>query len=184
MRALLLSISMLSTPLVAAAQSYSNAPMVVVGESAPQPKAADASANAPVTPDSLLATFPKQAITNVGEATGGERVDTPANPASPKPPANPAASNTPANPNAPASPASPVNPVSKLWPRDTVPIFMTACVGFHSQKIRPCSCVITRLMVAMPHDEFLVKSENDTLEKDERLLRIRQDCATAPAKKD
>ncbi len=171
-------------PLIASAQAYSNAPMVVVGEGAAAAKPAAPAANAPVTPESLLATFPKQAITQIGEATGGERVDTPKNPASPAAPANPAAATSPSNPNAPTPPAAPVNPVSKLWPRDTVPIFMTACVGFYPQKIAPCSCVITRLIVEMPHDEFLAKSEANTMEKDERFLRIRQDCATAPAKKE
>ncbi len=64
-------------------------------------------------------------------------------------------------------------------------IFMPACVGYHPvQLAKPCACVITKLVAAMPHDEFLAKSESGLIESDPRLLTIRQECATAPVRKD
>jgi hypothetical protein len=48
----------------------------------------------------------------------------------------------------------------------------------------PCTCTITKLMVAMPHDEFLKKSEDGTIEQDQRLINIRSECATAPQRKE
>lgn len=162
----------------AIAQTYSNAPMVVVGEGAPTNTPAPASA--PV-PGAGFPNFPENAITRVGENTMGQHLDAPANPAAPTAPAT---GTTPASPANPASPASPPSPVSKLWPKDTIKIFMPPCTGLKVQYVPPCTCVITQLMVQMPHDEFLKKSEDGTLEQDPRLMKIRTDCATAPAKKD
>lgn len=176
-------------PLSVAAQSYSNAPLVVIGEGAPAAApapaapvvgAAKASGSIPGFPN-----FPEIAITRVGEKSNAEHVDPPANPPSPAAPSPAAAgSSAPQTPANPASPASPKSPVSKLWPRDTVQIFVPPCTGLRPQFVIPCTCVITRLMVAMPHDEFLAKSEAGTIEQDPRLQRIRQDCATAPQKKE
>ena len=61
---------------------------------------------------------------------------------------------------------------------------MPACTSLRPQFVVPCTCVITRLMVEMPHDEFLKKSEEGSIEQDPRLMRIRSECATAPQKKD
>ena len=93
------------------------------------------------------------------------------------------ASTTPA-----AAPAKAITPatnetVSKLWPSDTRKIFMPRCTSLKAQFIEPCSCVITKLMTAMTHDEFLKKSGDGTIEKDQRLIQIRRDCATAPKRK-
>jgi hypothetical protein len=74
--------------------------------------------------------------------------------------------------------------VSKLCPRDTISIFLPPCTGLRPQFIVPCTCVITKLMMAMGHDEFLAKSEAGSIESDPRLIRIRQDCATAPQRKE
>lgn len=177
MRILFSLILLLSSAPLALAQGYSSAPIVVVGgETEPE--------YYPHVTAQLPLNFSKTAVTSIGENIGGEEIKTPANPPSPATPVNPAASATPPSPTSPASPATPANPVNKLWPRDTAPIFMTACVGFSPQKIPPCSCVITKLMLSMGHDEFLAKSENGSIEQDQRLQRIRMDCATAPQKKE
>lgn len=163
-------------PLTAFAQTHSNAPMMVVGEGAatPPPRAAIA----------VFPNFPEIAITRVGEKTNTEHVDAPTNPVSPPAPAAAAGSTAPSNPANPTAPVAPVSPVSKLWPRDTIEIFIPPCTGLRPQFFVPCTCVITKLMVQMPHDEFLAKSEAGTIEQDPRLMRIRQDCATAPKKKE
>jgi hypothetical protein len=176
-----LSIALLFIPLTAGAQSYDNSPLIIVNEKHKPAAVAEPAASKPIITPASAQHFPAAAITRVGEVTGGTQVETPVTPASPANPANPAAA-TPAA--TPASPASPANPVSKLWPKDTVPIFMTSCVGFSPVKIKPCSCVITQLMTTMGHDEFLAKSENNTIEQEPRLQQIRLNCATAPQKKD
>lgn len=173
-------------PFAALAQSHSNAPMVVVGEGSPVPSqaapaAAPAQARAPAAP---FPNFPEIAITRVGENTTGQHVDTPQSPATPASPPAVAAGATPVTPTNPASPPAPKSPVSKLWPRDTIEIFLPPCTGLRPQFVVPCTCVITKLMVEMPHDEFLAKSEAGTIEQDPRLQRIRRDCATAPQKKE
>lgn len=174
-------------PLSVVAQSYSNAPLVVIGEGAAAKPAPTASAAAAPATGSIAGfpNFPEIAITRVGEKSNTEHVDPPANPPSPSAPAAAASgASTPATPANPASPIAPKSPVSKLWPRDTVQIFVPPCTGLRPQFVIPCTCVITKLMVAMPHDEFLAKSEAGTIEQDPRLQRIRQDCAAAPQKKE
>ena len=182
MRVIHLILPLLFLPLAALAQSYSNAPMVVVGDGAPAATTKPATTN-PV-PGAGFPNFPENAITRVGENTTGQHIDAPANPPSPVSPAaapsGPAAT-TPANPSSPASPKSPIN---KLWPRNTVEIFMPPCTGLRPQFFVPCTCVISKLMLTMPHDEFLAESEAGTIENDPRLIRIRTDCATAPQKKE
>lgn len=79
--------------------------------------------------------------------------------------------------------AAPTAP-SKLWPRNTLQIFMPRCTALKEPFIEPCRCVITKLMNAMPHDEFLKKSEEGSIEQDPRLIQIRNECATAPQRKD
>ncbi|MDX2094609.1 MAG: hypothetical protein SFW64_01520 [Alphaproteobacteria bacterium] len=179
MRTLFLLLSALLAPLAVAAQPYSNAPMVIVGEGAPPP-----AATPPRDPAAAFPNFPEVAITRVGEATTGQHVEPPATPASPATPAALPPASAPVAPGNPASPPVPKSPVSKLWPRDTLEIFLPPCTGLRPQFVAPCTCVISRLMLAMPHDEFLAKSETNTIEQDPRLIRIRRDCATAPKKKD
>lgn len=208
MRSLLISAIFILTPLASVAQERAASPMVVIqNNEQPQavsttPAAAPAAAPAgsagtpaaaptakvepapqPV-PGKEFPNFPEAAITRVGENTTGQHLDVPATPASPASPAAPASG--PAAPAAPGAPQAevPVSPVSKLWPKDTIQVFMPSCTGLRVQYVKPCTCVITQLMVAMPHDEFLKKSADGTIEQDERLKQIRLDCATAPQKKD
>ena len=176
----LLAFLALSLPLLVTAEPYSSSPMVIVGEGAPKEVA---SAAAKPVPGAEFPNFPENAITRVGENTTGQHVDAPANPASPTAPTAAAAAASPTNPANPASPPTPASPVNKLWPRDTIQIFMPACAQLHIQLIQPCTCVITKLMVEMPHDEFLKKSEDGTIEQDGRLTRIRTECATTPKQK-
>ena len=178
-------------PFCALAQSYSSAPLMVVGEgtapaqaSALAPSAKPAAPAPSPVPGAGFPNFPEAAITRIGETTTGQHVDAPASPAAPAAPANPPTAANAATPPNPASPTPPANPTSKLWPHDTIPIFMPSCTGLHVEFVQPCTCVITRLMLAMPHDEFLAKSEQGTIEQDPRLIRIRHDCATAPQKKE
>ena len=128
--------------------------------------------------------FPAWAVTQVGEKTSGQHVDTPATPTSPASPTAAPTANAAPTPATPASPAAPKSPISKLWPRDTVQIFMPSCIGFHVELIPVCTCVITNLMVKMPHDEFLAESENNTIESDPRLIQVRQDCVSKPRQKE
>jgi hypothetical protein len=167
---------------LAAQAQHAASPIVIIGEGAPA-ATKSAAASAPV-PGAAFPNFPENAITRVGENTNGEHIDSPAAPASPPSPANPSAAASPATPANPASPATPASPVSKLWPRDTISIFLPPCTGLRPQFIVPCTCVITKLMMAMGHDEFLAKSEAGSIESDPRLIRIRQDCATAPQRKE
>jgi len=156
--------------------------MVVVGEGA-APRIAPVAAPTR-NPDAAFPNFPEIAITRVGENTSGQHVDVPATPPSPPTPQAANAAGSPQTPANPAAPSAPKSPVSKLWPRDTVEIFIPPCTGLRPQFLVPCTCVITKLMVEMPHDEFLAKSENKSIEQDPRLIRIRRDCATAPQKKE
>ena len=135
--------------MLALAQSYAQAPMLVVGGETPKPDVAEQPATD--KPIDALSNFPEQAITHIGDA----------------------------KPEKPAAPA-----VSKLWPRDTVQIFMPRCTALKQPFIAPCNCVITKLMAAIPHDEFLKKSEDGSIEQDPRLIQIRTDCATAPQRKE
>ena len=167
---------------LAANAQHAASPIVIIGEGSPA-VVKSAAVNKPV-PGATFPNFPENAITRVGENTNGEHVDAPATPASPPAPTTPTAAASPATPANPASPATPASPVNKLWPRDTISIFLPPCTGLRPQFIVPCTCVITKLMVAMPHDEFLAKSEAGSIESDPRLIRIRQDCATAPQRKE
>ncbi len=158
-------------PTLAVAQPYSQAPMVIVGgkqTAAPAVVAAPAgtTSNTATTPADALANFPAQAITSVGTNSSPQKLPT-------TPAAAPAKAITPATNET----------VSKLWPSDTRKIFMPRCTSLKAQFIEPCSCVITKLMTAMTHDEFLKKSGDGTIEKDQRLIQIRRDCATAPKRK-
>lgn len=83
----------------------------------------------------------------------------------------------------PATPAPSPAPVDKLWPSNTVQIFLPSCTGLRPQFVPACSCIITRLMAEMPHDEFLLKSNDNTLEQDPRLISIRTECVTTPQRK-
>lgn len=106
--------------------------------------------------------------------------------AAPVKPAAPVAQPTPTKPVTPMNPPTPVSPespVDKLWPKNTIPLFLPSCTGLRMQYVAPCTCVITKLMVVMPHDEFLEKSTNGTLEDDSRLKQIRTDCVTSVEKK-
>ena len=99
---------------------------------------------------------------------------------SPNLPAQPAApkqANIPVNPESPPSPKS---PLAKLWPADTVPVFVLACAQFHKELIAPCKCTITKLMTAMPHDEFLALSAENVIEQDQRYLNSRRACIGTP----
>ncbi len=140
------------------AQSYSAAPMVVYGEGSAQATSADDS------------------VRELGQATMGETITKPAAaPAAPQAAAPEAVPGTTA-PASPPSPVTPANPVDKLWPRNTIQLFLPSCTGLKPQFLPPCTCVITKLMIVMPHDEFLKKSEDGTLEQDPRLISIRNQC--------
>ncbi len=128
----------------------------------------------------VLREFPDYAITRLGTSTGGYDKDVaPIPPAAPTPATAPA----PAGAAAPKAPEAPANAVDKLWPADTVPIFMPACVGYQPKLVVPCNCVIGKLMLAMPHDEFLKLTANGTIEQDIRLKNIRVECAVKAAAK-
>lgn len=192
MRRLILPMVIASLPLLAVAEGYSTSPMVVIsnGEMSAQ-QAADSKPaagtqaatprNSAPMPAAAFPNFPEAAITRVGTNTGGAEG---ANPDNPKPAPTPAAAPAAPMPVTPASPPTPKSPISKLWPKDTIQIFMPPCTGLRPQFVVPCTCTITRLMAEMPHDEFLAESEAGTIEQDPRLQRIRLDCATSPKKKE
>lgn len=145
--------------------------LVVGGDTKPASQAAQ---------EDLINNFPEWAVTNAGANTTGMKADVPA---SPKPPASapvPAGAAAPASPETPKPPKSPAD---KLWPVDTVPIFMRACVGLHIELIPPCKCTITKLMQQMPHDEFLELTARGTIEQDARLSTIRYECVGTPRTK-
>lgn len=173
---MLLALLALALPIITSAQTYSNTPIII---------SSDAEEDKPgAVPGAGFPNFPENAITRVGENTTGQHVDAPANPPNPAVPENPSAGKAPESPTNPNSPTPPANPVSKLWPNNTVEIFLPACINFHPQLVVPCTCVITKLMVEMPHDEFLKKSEDGTIEQDSRLTRIRTECATTPKQRE
>ncbi len=142
--------------------------MVVIGGDQPRRAASE------VEQERLVNQFPNWAVTRAGAASGGYDQDVPPSPAYPA--AAPTAS-TAATPAAPAAPQVPAAPINKLWPRDTVPIFMQSCVGYRPKLFVPCQCIIGRLMLEMPHDEFLALTAKGTIEDDNRLKTIRQQCA-------
>ena len=180
-----------SLPCAALAQASPDAPAapvakttmpIIIVDQGSQLGTAPAPQNARPVPGAGFANFPENAVTRVGENTTGQHIDAPASGAeAPAAPTSPAAAAPPATP---ASPTPPPSPAAKLWPRDTVRLFMPSCVGFHAQFITPCACVITKLMATIPHDEFLRESDAGTIEGDPRLSKIRTDCASAPQKKE
>ncbi len=145
-------------PLATLAQSRLNAPLIAVGDGAVltrQPAAAEA------TP----AATPEENTTE----------DKTASPARPERPASPPRPEHPARPASPPSPESPGRP-AKLWPRDTIPIFVTACSHLNIDKIPTCRCIINGLMVQMTHDEFLRLNEAHLMEADTRYITLRENC--------
>ena len=191
MRFVFASLLLITLPATVMAEAYTDAPLVVVGQgkmqaAAPAAAAAPATAATTATTKTAAATpatakvytpdFPDWAITQVGQNSAGNNNTPPdAAPQAPQAPAAP----TPTAAPTPASPDTPPSPASKLWPRDTVPIFVRSCIGYHVELVPACSCIITNLMGAMPHDEFMKLSENGTIEQDVRLQNIRQQCLTA-----
>ena len=173
-------------PAMALAQAAPAASQSATPAAAAAAPAATSAAPAPAQKPAgtLLYNFPQAAITQVGANTMGQGLDVPATPPSPDSPAPPPPAGSGPTPPTPNSPTPPANPISKLWPRDTVQLFMPSCTGLRPQFVVPCGCVIGKLMTQMPHDEFLAKSEAGTIEQDPRLIQIRTDCATAPQKKD
>jgi hypothetical protein len=191
----------------AQAQDYDNSPILFMNNTAsavqavkPSPTAGAAqpvtSAEKPAQPairtessvlpkvPPLPPNFPEWAVSNAGQNTAGNTnpvIDSPASPSTPAAPHAAPVSITPATPIAPPAPES---PASALWPRDTVPIFVKSCVGFHVELIPACTCVITELMATMAHDEFLELSANNKIESNPRLKRARLDCVAAPARKE
>lgn len=126
----------------------------------------------------VLNQFPEWAVTRAGAATAGTDQDMPSAATAP---ASPGAGDVPANPASPKIPEAPASPVSKLWPADTVPIFMRACVNYQPKLVMPCNCTIGKMMLAMPHDEFLELTAKGTLEDDIRVKNIRTECALKAA---
>ena len=154
-------------PMSVMAQSYSQAPMLVVGDSQAASSTA-AATDAPVSDKAgALASFPENAVTKIGDVASPSKETTGAV----KPVAD-----VPANAEAEAE-------ESKLWPKNTLEIFMPRCTGLKLPFVGPCRCVMTKLMSAMPHNEFLKKSKDGTIEQDSRLISIRRECATAPQRK-
>ena len=180
MKHLLALLAFTMLPLAALAQTGPNVPVIIVEQGNQLTTQPDPAIARPV-PGGGFANFPDIAVTRIGENTTGQHVDAP--PAASAPPAAPAAAPNAPAPATPAAPASPTPPVAKLWPRDTVSIFMPSCVGFYAQFAQPCMCVITKLMATMPHDEFLRESNAGTIESDPRVTTIRTDCASAPKQK-
>lgn len=151
-------------------------------KAAAQPTAAKAPAPAPAAAaaEAMINDFPTWAVSKAGSDTTGETAEAPTSPSNPASPGAPASPATPATPDAPKTPPSPASVTDKLWPRDTVPIFMRSCTGLHVEYMAACMCTITKLMVAMPHDEFLKLSADGTLDDDKRIASIRGSCLAAP----
>lgn len=200
---------LLLMPLTVLAQRYNDSPLIIVGDgkSSPAPEAsapglktsqstepapsataaaapeASAAATIPETPP-IPPNFPDWAVSQAGQHSSGN-VE-PVRPPRPESPESPARATAPASPpgaDKPASPAAPEFPTGKLWPRDTVPIFVKSCIGFHLELIPACTCVITELMATMPHDEFLKLSADGSIENDGRVVHARQNCIAAPTRK-
>jgi hypothetical protein len=187
MRYSFIAVLVLALPLVAVAQNYSTAPIIVDPNAPPvTPSNADAAPDHVAVTKPIAAVngwapnFPDAAVTRIGANSTGQTDDTPPAPATPTAPAAPDAP-TPASPAAPAAPAS---PISKLWPRDTVPVFLQSCTGFHPELVVPCTCVITTLMGQMGHDEFMQLSADGTIEQDPRVKSARAQCIPGPARRD
>ena len=101
----------------------------------------------------------------------------------PKPPPEPAAPANPPSPPNPPQPSAPATPISSmpatLWPKDTVPIFMTSCTKFHVELIDPCSCIITKVVTQFRHDEFMRLDSSGELTSNPKMQQIRQECVNA-----
>jgi hypothetical protein len=177
MKKLLAILILTALPLTALAQTGPNVPVIIV-ENGNQLGVQPAPEIAKPVPGRGFANFPDIAVTRVGENTTGQHIDPPATTSieAPTAPLAPV-------PATPASPTPPAAPAAKLWPRDTIALFMPSCMGFYPQFASPCMCVITHMMSAMPHDEFLRESEAGTVEQDQRLITIRTNCASAPKQK-
>ena len=168
MRALFLIPFLITT----AAFAQNDGSMLVIG-GAKDPRPASA-----IEQERVMQQFPDWAVTRAGAVTGGYDQDVPTAPAAP---ASPSTEATPKSPPTPAIPSAPANPANKLWPADTVPIFMKSCVSYQPKLVVPCSCIIHKLMTAMPHDEFLKLTAAGTVEDDIRLQNIRVECAVKAA---
>jgi hypothetical protein len=193
MRASLLiaSIFLLSCPVLAAAADDS--PIIIVGNPAgaearpaakPEGKTVPpAGPVAAASAEAITQSFPAWAVSKAGADTSGQGAAIPAAPASPESAAIPAAPAFPPSAGAPQPPAAPSSPLNRLWPRDTVPIFMRSCTGLHIELIPACQCVISKMMLSMPHDEFLTLSAGNRLDSDPRILAIRQGCLGTPGER-
>jgi pyruvate/2-oxoglutarate dehydrogenase complex dihydrolipoamide acyltransferase (E2) component len=156
------------------------------------PAAVNATAKTPAAPkannepvaaaaaQTLIDDFPVWAVSKAGSDTTGQTGEAPVTPPAPAAPAAPSA---PAAAETPKAPPAPASPTDKLWPRDTVPIFMRSCTGLHVEYLAPCSCVITKLMLAIPHDEFLELSAAGKIDEDKRMTDIRSGCLATPGKR-
>lgn len=133
--------------------------------------------------EAIIDHFPGWAISKAGSDTTGQTVETPVSPASPPAPTAPASSPSPSAPEAAKPPPAPASVTDKLWPRDTVPIFMHSCTGLHVEYMPACGCVITKLMLAMSHNEFLELSAANKIDDDPRVISIRSGCLATPAKR-
>lgn len=164
---------MLSAILFAAAshaQSYSTAPMLIFNDEDSKP-----TAGVTTSPDDRLREF--------GQQTMGETITKPGSPPIAPQALEPTAAPAETKPAIAPTPAAPANPVDKLWPRNTIELFLPSCTGLKPRFVVPCTCIIAKLMIAMPHDEFLKKSEDGTLEQDPRLITIRNQCVADALKK-
>lgn len=155
---LLILFSFISLPALAQVERY-NSPIVAVGDGSVMTRS-----------QAISKAADKAFIAIAGDKAADEfpAPDAPKAPEAPKPTA----------PQSPANPASPPSPISKLWPRDTVPIFVTSCSKLRRETLNPCRCIINRLMQKMMHDEFIRLSEANQIDIDPRYLTIRQDCVS------
>ncbi len=144
-------------PAIAQVREHYDAPLLAVGGDRPAPAA-------PAT---------TQPTTDASSANSME---------APKAPEAPAPSK-PSVIKLPVAPASPVPPVSKLWPRDTIPLFVTSCSKLHRELLNPCRCIIDGLMEKMLHDEFLRLSDANQIDIDPRYLTVREQCVMAAKQK-
>lgn len=101
----------------------------------------------------------------------------------PDDPEIPAAPTAPAGGAVPLAPESPSLKPSKLWPADTVPVFMLSCTQLQKEIVSTCRCIIDNLIKTIPHDEFLALSEANLIERDKRYLSIRQRCLGSTQKR-
>lgn len=134
----ILSLFVVLFPLMAAAQTYSNSPMLIVTPSEDSEVPAEKPA-APAKPAPATASTASEAAA-VQPAAGGTEAP------------------------------------SKFWPKDTVPIFMTSCTKFHTERVDACGCIINSIMKQFGHDEFLKIDAANELQSNPRMQQIRQEC--------